>query len=164
RRPVQSPLPRARTHSRVEARSRGSWVVSGALDLLLNGYGCLDIGYQTTYDGQLVDIRGSQSWGRARAALGHTLDVGGIHSSLTVGAGLIPAMVDRARSDDTDLSWQPWYGGALTVQVPDSRIGIELELGRHRVPQRYYAENSDVVVAEIRHWEPFTRLGITFPF
>lgn len=149
-----------------EARTRGPWIASGAIDLLLGGwtYSCLDIGIQTMYDGQQVDIIGSHSWARARVAVGRALDIAGIRATLSAGAGLIPTSMDRARSDDTDLSWQPWYGGTLAVGIPGSRIGLEFELGRHRVPQRYYAEGTDVLIAEIRRWEPFTGIGIRFPF
>jgi hypothetical protein len=63
-----------------------------------------------------------------------------------------------------DFSWEPWYGGALTVRVPGSSAGLQVEVGRHRLTQRYYEYEGDALIAEFHRWEPLVRLGMAFPF
>jgi hypothetical protein len=149
----------------IEARTRGTWIASGAIDLMLGdwSYGCLDIGRpEFDYDGQLVGSYGSSVAGlRSKVEVGHTVGFGGLRSALTVGAGLLPTLTDYGPGGN-DFSWQPWYGGTLTVRIPGSNSGIQFELGRHRLTQRYYAVGTDALVAEFQYWEHLIRLGISF--
>jgi hypothetical protein len=149
----------------LSARSRGPWIASGAVDLILDNLkrSCLDILLVYDYQGQQVTHEGESSpFARLRIEAGHSIMIGGFHSELTAGAGLLPTYIDYG-VDRSDLSWEPWYGATLTVRLPGSRTGVQLELGRHRLTQRYYTVDTRALVDEIHRWRPLTRLGVTFP-
>lgn len=149
----------------VEARTRGPWIVSGAGDLILDNlkWNCIAVELQLDYESQPVTLEGQSSpIARLRVEAGRSIVIGGFHSELTAGAGLLPTFTDYGLGR-SDFSWQPWYGGTLTVRLPRSRTGVQLELGRHRLTQRYYAADTRAVVDEIHYWKPLTRLGVTFP-
>jgi len=150
----------------IEARTRGPWIASGAADLILDSWGwsCFDVGLpEFDYRGQMVSLRGS-AWAGARLGVevGRQITIGGLRSELTGGAGLLPTLTDYGVGGRA-FSWEPWYGGTLTLRLPGSRTGVQLELGRHRLTQRYYAVDTRTTVAEIHYWRPLTRLGVTFP-
>jgi hypothetical protein len=150
----------------IEARTRGAWIASGALDLMLGdwSWGCLDIGLpEFDYEGQLVSLWGESGAGvRIKVEVGHTLVVGPFRWALTAGGGLFPTYIDYG-PDRSDFSWQPWYGGTLTTRLPGSGAGVQVELGGHRLTQRYYAVDTGALVDEIHSWKPSVRLGMTFP-
>lgn len=151
----------------LEARARGAWIASVALDLMGDlSYGCFDVGIPPIdYGGTLVDVRGDSGSGllRARVALGGSRQILGVRSALTAGAGLSPTITDYDRGG-RGFSWQPWYGGTLTLRVPGTDIGLQLELGRHRLTQRYYLADTNTVIAEKHDWEHLVRTGLSFPF
>jgi len=151
----------------IEAKTQGPWIASSSVDLMLDNWGrsCLDVGLpEFNYEGRLVSLRGS-AWAGARIKVeaGHAMTIGGFRSELTGGAGLFPTHIDYGPGR-SDFRWEPWYGGTLTVRLPRSGTGVQLELGRHRMTQRYYAVDTDALVDEIHYWRAFTRLGVTFPF
>jgi len=150
----------------IEARTRGPWIASGVADLFLDNlsWGCFDVGLpEFDYDGQLVSRWGSSApFARLGVEVGRRITIGEFRSELTGGAGLLPTVTDYGVGG-RDFSWEPWYGGTLTVRLPGSRTGIQLELGRHRLTQRYYEVGTRDLVDEIRYWRPLTRLGMTFP-
>ena len=150
----------------IEARTRGAWIASAAVDLMLDdwGYGCLDVGLpEFEYQGRLVSLLGSSvAAARSKVSVGHMITIGGFRSALTGGAGLLPTYTDYG-PDRGDFSWQPWYGGTLTVGIQSSGVGVQLELGRHRLTQRYYSVDTDVLVDEVHHWERLIRLGVSIP-
>jgi len=150
----------------VEARSREPWIASGAADLFLDNlsWGCFDVGLpEFDYEGRLVSLWGSsRPFARLRVEAGRRVAIGAFRSELTGGVGLLPTWTDYG-VDGNDFSWEPWYGGTLTVRLPGSRTGVQIELGRHRMTQRHYEVGTRALVDEIHYWRPLTRLGVTFP-
>lgn len=149
----------------IEARTPGAWIASGALDLMLDdwSWSCLDVGRpEFEYGGQVVSLVGSSGAGvRLKVSVGRTLTIGAFRSTITTGAGLFPTYTDYEHRGE--FSWQPWYGGTLTLRIPDFGTGVQLELGRHRMTQRHYTVDTDILVDEVQYWERFVRLGLSFP-
>lgn len=149
----------------IEARTRGAWIASAAADLILDNWKLSCIGVELVYDyqGREVTFEGESSpFARLRVEAGHTITIGGFRSELTGGAGLFPTLTYYGVGGN-DFSWEPWYGGTLTVRLPGSRTGMQIELGRHRLTRRYYEVGTRALVAEIHYWRPLTRLGVSFP-
>jgi len=117
------------------------------------------------YQGQLVDIAGDPYFTlttpRLSAGLGVDVDIGKLEGEV-MGAG----GVTRTKTDyggyGTDVSWRPWYGASISVRHP-SRVGIEVEFGRHRLEERYYSQATDVVVAAFLRWETMFRISAVVP-
>jgi hypothetical protein len=149
----------------VDVRTGGTWILAAALDLIGGAVGCLDLVPVRTYAGQIVE-----AWGRPgvdpplrpSVGAGYVTNVLGFVTDVTAGAGLLPTVI-AYRPPDKDFGWRPWFGGSLTTRVPGSRAGLQLELGRHQLAERYYVLDQDAVLAEIHRWETTWRLGLTVP-
>lgn len=148
----------------VDLRTHGRWIASAAVDVFLHrGAGCLDIELLALYKGKVVTVAGWPALGpRMSLSLGYALEVTGASVEVTAGLGTIPTRDFHSRRPADDWTWFDWQGGAVTVRF-SSGPGIQFELGRHQLAERYYLEGQDVLVAEFRRWERMWRLGLSFP-
>lgn len=60
--------------------------------------------------------------------------------------------VAEPRVDRTDFSLEPWFGGRLRLQTESIPVGLRMEVGKHRLRKRLYAQNEDRLLAEIHDW------------
>jgi len=156
-----------------DLRTRGRWIVSAAVDLFVTNANCFDILYTREYEGQTVERWGHPQLGfttpRFTLSAGYAFSVLGMSAELTSGLGTVRTRTDYGGPAREDITWRPWYGGALALRL-SSALGVQLEAGRHQLAERYYAferdfyaPEGDVIVAEILRWETMWRLGITVP-
>jgi len=148
----------------LDVRTHGTWITSAAVDVFLVEIGCLDIELPPRdYKGQLADVRGWPLVGpRLTAALGYGFSALGVRSEITAELGIVRTKTDYGGPERDDVSWRPWHGGALTVRFP-SGLGLQFELGRHRLAERYYVPDQDVLIAEVLRWERMWRISVSFP-
>jgi hypothetical protein len=153
----------------VEVRNHGPWVVSAGLDLMLPGVirtlienvACTGPQPVTRYEGEWADIVGAgSSHPLVRLALGFGRAIPGLplQPVLSAGGGFIPTntyfgtTVAEPRVDRTDFSWEPWIGARLRLQAESIPVGLRVEVGKHRLRKRLYAQNEDRLLAEIHDW------------
>lgn len=133
----------------LELRTRGRWIASTAIDLFVgNGQCLIGVGGWTDTHFRF----------RAGIALGYAVMVLGARSELVAGVGTIPTTVDDEWSG-TRMRWYSWQGGTVTIRPRQSPISVQVELGRHRLPQRTISLTGPVPVT----WQRFMRFGVSFP-
>lgn len=109
-----------------------------------------------------MDVRGWPSVGpRLALSLGYGFSVRDVRVEVTGGLGAIVETDSQARSDETRL--RAWQGGMLTLRLPFG-MALQYEDGRHRVlSERYYAEGTNDLVAELDRWARMWRVGLSVP-
>jgi len=157
----------------VDVRSQGRWILSAAVDLFMSNINCFDILYTRQYAGQTVERWGSPELDfttpRLAVSLGYGFSVYGRGAELMAGLGAVRTRIDYGGPAREEITWRPWYGAGVVLRL-SSALGVQLEAGWHQLAERYYAAgrdyydpDGDVIVAEIRRWEPMWRLGVTVP-
>lgn len=153
----------------VSLRSRGQTFVQGSLDLLGAGDPrCTFPPHLTRYQGADVFISGTPRLRfslRTGAWVGRGLEMGGLLFEPALGAGFT-----RVRTlylsgfDQKRRTWQPWTAARLTVRGQRSGIGARIEVGRNRLPKRYYVPGPVPSRGEPFHsfhaWNTITEFGI----
>ena len=141
----------------------GPLVLAASLDLFVAPLlGVTDEGRGTVYNGEVVAISGrSYPAGTPRAAahLGSAFGVGGWTAKTSVGLGAVVTSTDFG-SAGRRYSLQPWYGLAIGLGPRDG-LGIQLEIGRHKVPSRYYREG--FLLRDFEVSQRMVRLGVAIP-
>lgn len=124
----------------------GDSFLGGAADLLVAPIGsveCLSYLPLAEFEGETVEVRGSTDHDpsfRARIESGVTLRP--LRTQLVAGVGLIGLRTSYPTGTwySRELTLQPWFGATATWLSPDAPFGLRMEVGRHRVPFRYYRD------------------------
>ena len=149
----------------LDVRTPGRWIASAAVDFFFGGQpdGCVDVDFFTQYRGESVRLRAGADIGpRLSMALGYAFSLMGGRFELTGAVGSIPTRTAYDLPEAHDVDWRLWYGTAVTVRL-SSGVGLQSEIGLHRVPERYLAVDRDVVIADVLYWEPMWRLAFSVP-
>ncbi|MGD2046652.1 MAG: hypothetical protein PVH96_10545, partial [Gemmatimonadota bacterium] len=140
-----------------EARTRGRFILGGTADIFVTpGVACLDVERFGTFDGATAAIEDLHRVGpRLGVELGYGFSMLGAPADLTAGLGIAGTWYS-AREGDT-FAWRAWQGATLTVRMR-SGIGLQAELGRHRLLDRYYVPDNQtgggMFLGEQARWEP----------
>lgn len=144
----------------------GGVFLGGGADLLVAPIGSVEcLSYQplAEFEGETVAIRGSTDHDPSfRARIESGLTVRRLHTELVAGVGMIG--LRTSYPDGTwysrELTLQPWFGAAATLLSPDAPFGLRMEVGRHRVPFRYYREAGGPSV-DRSLWHTMYLIGLT---
>jgi hypothetical protein len=146
-------------------RTGTTWLVSGELDLLVSQEVICELSLPTAqYNGESVTVWGFTNFALApqiTGRVGRRLDLS--QGSLTPGLALGLLRASTNFTTGTAESWTLWYGSWLAYQPGAARVTIQLDVGRHRVPRRYYAFPGGDLRRQFSVGSSFTRLGVAIP-
>ena len=149
---------------------RGPLVLSGTLDFYgTGGLACNTILPVTEYNGERVEVWGETTMRfspRFALHLGPEFRLGTTGLRASIGAGILRTRTDfgfggrPGRYREIRSTWKPWYGVSLSAGQMHGFL-VQLEVGRHWVPKRYYSRG--VLRREFELRRSFTRLALSFP-
>jgi hypothetical protein len=160
----------------VALRSLGRTFVQGSLDLIAaSDPPCTSPAEVTSYHGTTVFVNGVprlRSSLRVGAWAGRELEMGGLLFEPVLGAGFTRVRTLYVGEREWQGTWQPWTAARLTIRGVRSGIGARIEVGRNRLPKRYYVPGvvpgptTDVgeAVRSFHVWSTTAEFGLAVPW
>lgn len=156
-------------------RTPGPWFGVLTADLALPmGAACDDIGAPTVPypDGRVAEQSGGVWLAGPQLGLGagRRVSVGGFDLSAGVMGG---AALGVAFWRDDEVAWNPWWAGAADLRRVHGRVGLVVEVGRHRTPLRHsvrrYVPDTGVFegpeeIRDFHRWKGLVRVGAAVRF
>lgn len=154
----------------LEAQTRGPLLLGGTVGVIESLYqrGCA---IQVTAAPPGPPTGGTEAWGkttftyapRLGATVGYRVDAEGVWGEPALAGGVVRSHTDYDHGISDENTWQPWWAGGISLGGRGSGIGVQLEIGRHRIPRRYYALSPVAFVSEAGRWNSFWQIGLSAP-